>query len=80
MAEPTIYELSSPGRIGIRFPDSDVPQQELPKDLLRKDLPMPELSELDVVRHFTHLSRLNYSIDEGFLSFGILHHEIQSAY
>jgi len=70
MAEPTIYELSSPGRIGIRFPVSDVPQQELPENLLRKELPMPELSELDVIRHFTHLSRLNYSIDEGFYPLG----------
>jgi glycine dehydrogenase subunit 2 len=70
MAEPTIYELSSSGRIGIRFPDSDVPQQELPKDLLRKELPMPELSEMDVIRHFTYLSRLNYSIDEGFYPLG----------
>ncbi len=70
MAEPTIYELSSPGRIGVRFPDSDVPLQELPKNLLREELPMPELSEVDVIRHFTRLSRLNYSIDEGFYPLG----------
>ncbi len=70
MIEPTIYEISSPGRIGIRFPESDVPRQEMPEDFLRKALPLPELSELDVVRHFTHLSRLNYSIDEGFYPLG----------
>ncbi len=70
MAEPTIYELSSPGRIGVQFPDPDVPLTDLPFGLERKDLPLPELSELDVIRHFTHLSRLNYSIDGGFYPLG----------
>jgi len=70
MLEPTIFELSSPGRKGFIFPQTDVPKTELPKDFLRKDLQFPELSELDVVRHFTHLSKLNYSIDQGFYPLG----------
>ena len=70
MTEPTIYELSAEGRIGVRFPQSDVPQTELPEAFLRKDLPLPELSELDVIRHFTHLSSLNYCIDGGFYPLG----------
>jgi glycine dehydrogenase subunit 2 len=70
MSEPTLYELTSPGRIGVEFPESDVPVSKLPKALLRKDLPLPELSELDVVRHYTHLSNLNYSIDGGFYPLG----------
>ncbi len=70
MTEPTIYELSAKGRTGVNFPKSDVPQTELPKAFLRKDLPLPELSELDVVRHFTHLSSLNYCIDGGFYPLG----------
>lgn len=70
MSEPTIYELSSPGRIGVRFPDADVPQTSLPKELLRSDLPLPELAELDVIRHFTNLSKLNYSIDGGYYPLG----------
>lgn len=70
MAEPTIYELSSPGRIGVRFPECDVPSTPLPEDLVRKELPLPELSEVDVVRHFTHLSQLNYCIDYGFYPLG----------
>ena len=70
MPEPTIFELSSPGRQGVRFPESDVPVFEIPEEILRKDLPLPELSELDVVRHYTHLSRLNYSIDYGFYPLG----------
>jgi glycine dehydrogenase subunit 2 len=70
MTEPTIYELSAEGRTGVKFPKSDVPQTELPKAFLREDLPLPELSELDVVRHFTHLSSLNYCIDGGFYPLG----------
>lgn len=70
MTEPTIYELSSPGRKGVRFPEPDVPLSKLPAGLVRKDLPLPELSELDVIRHYTHLSTLNYSIDGGFYPLG----------
>jgi len=70
MLEPTIYELSSPGRVGVEFPAPDVPRAPLPEELERQDLPLPELSELDVVRHFTHISNLNYSIDFGFYPLG----------
>ena len=70
MAEKTVYELSSIGRKGIEFPPLDVPGSDLPENLLREDIPLPELSELDVVRHFTNLSRLNYSIDGGFYPLG----------
>jgi glycine dehydrogenase subunit 2 len=70
MAEPLIYELSTPGRRGLRFPESDVPLAELPVDLLRSDLPLPEVSEVDVVRHFTRLSQRNYSIDTGMYPLG----------
>jgi len=70
MTEPTLYEQSSPGRIGVRFPEPDVPLTPLPEMLVRADLPLPELSELDVVRHFTHLSQMNYCIDSGFYPLG----------
>jgi len=70
MAEKTIYELSSPGRMGVKYPEPDVPLSPLPEALLRADLPLPELSELDVVRHFTNLSKLNYSIDSGYYPLG----------
>ncbi len=70
MSEPTVYELSSEGRFGITFPSLDVPEVKLPDNFLREDIPLPELSELDVIRHFTNLSRLNYSIDEGFYPLG----------
>jgi len=70
MTEPTVYELSSRGRQGVRYPDPDVPQSPLPEGFVRDDLPLPELSELDVIRHFTRLSQKNYSIDSGFYPLG----------
>jgi len=70
MIEPLLCELSVPGRKGFRFPDADVPKAKLPETFLRQDLPLPELYEADVVRHFTRLSQLNYSIDTGFYPLG----------
>lgn len=70
MTEPTIYELSSAGRTGVTFPMADVPEVALPQGFERSDLPLPELSELDVIRHFTHLSAKNYCIDGGFYPLG----------
>jgi len=62
--EPFIWELSVPGRVGVSLPEADVPKYPLPGEIpLRTELPLPEVSELDVVRHFTRLSRLNFSID-----------------
>ncbi|MFN8562191.1 MAG: aminomethyl-transferring glycine dehydrogenase subunit GcvPB [Anaerolineae bacterium] len=66
----TIYDQSVPGRTGATLPDVDVPQTPLPTDLLRDDLDLPEVSELQVIRHFTNLSHLNYSIDGGFYPLG----------
>jgi glycine dehydrogenase subunit 2 len=65
MPEPTAKELSRPGRRAVTLPPSDVPSTNggPPRELLRDDLPLPELSQLDVVRHFTRLSQLNWSID-----------------
>ncbi len=68
--QPTIFELSSPGRRCMRYPKCDVPAAELPAGLVREELPMPELSEADVVRHYTNLSELNYSLDNGFYPLG----------
>ncbi len=70
VVEPTLFELSSPGRVGVTFPDPDVPRANLPDSLLRADLPLPELAEVDVIRHYMHLSRFNYSVDGGFYPLG----------
>jgi glycine dehydrogenase subunit 2 len=70
MSEPQLCDLSVPGRQGITFPQPDVPLAPLPNGLVRQDLPLPELSEIDVIRHYTRLSQLNYSIDTGFYPLG----------
>jgi len=60
-----MFETSAPGRKGV-WPEKGGKDAGyfLPEDLLRgKKLPLAELSELDVIRHFTRLSRLNYSVD-----------------
>jgi len=70
MTEPTLFELSSPGRTGVDFPTPDVPFTPLPEGLTRETLPLPELSEQDIIRHYTRLSKLNYSVDGGFYPLG----------
>lgn len=42
----------------------------LPKELVRKELPLPNVSEVDVVRHYTNMSRMNYGADLGFYPLG----------
>ena len=73
--DKVIFELSSEGRKGYRLPNLDVPEVELskllPKNLLREDeIELPEVSEVDVVRHYTALSNKNYTVDNGFYPLG----------
>src|SRR3972149_9197119 len=70
MTEPLICDLGAPGRQGVIMPDPDVPTTAFPADLLRADLDLPEVDQLTVVRHFTRLSKLNYSIDQGMYPLG----------
>jgi len=71
MTEPVIYELSSPGRCAAHLPELDVPESPLPPvSLLRQDLDLPEVSEVDLVRHYVHLSQMNYAVDLGFYPLG----------
>lgn len=74
IVEPTIFEIGSPGKIGVGLPDCDVParpaEEYLGDDQVRSDLPLPELSQPEVIRHFTHLSSMNYGIDTGFYPLG----------
>jgi glycine dehydrogenase subunit 2 len=67
--EPIIYELSSPGREGAALPECDVPLTPLPPNA-RQELDLPEVSEVDVVRHFTRLSQKNYCVDLGIYPLG----------
>ena len=70
MIEPTIFELSRPNRKGVRFPEPDVPLADMPKEFLRENLPLPEVPENEVVRHFTNISQLNHAVDIGFYPLG----------
>ncbi len=67
--EGLIFEKSSPGKAAWKFPPLDVPEVDTAKLLgkqERKDLgSMPEVSEIEIIRHFTRLSTWNYAIDLG---------------
>jgi glycine dehydrogenase subunit 2 len=67
-----IFEKSVPGRKGVRPAQSDVPTTvDINKELLREnDAQLAELCELDVVRHFTELSRRNFGVDTNFYPLG----------
>ncbi len=73
--EPLIFEKGGEGRRGYSLPRWDVKEAEaknlIAPHLLRKELEgFPQLSEVDVVRHFTRLSQWNYGIDSGFYPLG----------
>ncbi|NOZ07039.1 MAG: glycine dehydrogenase subunit 2 [Chloroflexi bacterium] len=70
MTEPLLFELSTPGRRGYTLPALDVPASALPDDFAREDLPLPEVSEVEIVRHFTRLSQLNVGVDTVFYPLG----------
>ena len=68
--EPLIFELGHPGRANAYFPNGRAIEEFLPASALRPDLPLPDNSELEVVRHYTRLSQRNFSIDTGFYPLG----------
>jgi glycine dehydrogenase subunit 2 len=70
-----IFELSSPGRFAFSLPESDVPDGDpttlLPREHLRASAAeLPEVSEVDVVRHYSRLSQMNYGVDTHFYPLG----------
>lgn len=70
-----LFEVSTPERVGYSLPELDVDKKGLenilPKDALcEEELDFPELSEVDVVRHFTNLSMKNFGVDTGFYPLG----------
>lgn len=69
--EPPIFERGAPGRTGVSVPDPGDETPRIPKEMLRLEPPvLPEVSELEAVRHFTRLSRLNYGVDIGMYPLG----------
>jgi glycine dehydrogenase subunit 2 len=70
-----IFEKSRPGRRGVQVPEGDVPAREpadvLPSSALReKPAELPEIGELDLVRHYTELAHRNMSVDANFYPLG----------
>jgi glycine dehydrogenase subunit 2 len=75
LEEPLLFEVSRAGRPGIQIDGADVPcvdpAAELGADRIRPDIPgFPELSEPEVIRHFTRLSQWNYGVDSGLYPLG----------
>ena len=66
-----IFELSKKGRTAYTLPASGCPAAEIPAGLLRPQAPaLPEVSEVDVARHYTALSQMNFGVDTGFYPLG----------
>lgn len=70
-----IFEMSQPGRIAYSLPETDVDEQPLeeliPQEMMRRTpAELPEVSELDLIRHYTELSRRNHGVDSGFYPLG----------
>lgn len=73
--QPLIFEITKEGRVGYSLPDLDIPEVDLstllPEGLLREEAAeLPEVSELDIMRHYTALSKRNHGVDSGFYPLG----------
>ncbi|MEJ9209937.1 aminomethyl-transferring glycine dehydrogenase subunit GcvPB [Bacillus smithii] len=73
--QPLIFEISKSGRVGYSLPELDVPKVDvgdiLPTSYIRQVEPdLPEVSELDIMRHYTALSKRNHGVDSGFYPLG----------
>src|ERR1700727_1845333 len=72
--ETLLFEKSSPGKRGYRLPPLDVPEVDaaslLGEALRTESAELPELSEIEIIRHFTRLSTWNYAIDLGMYPLG----------
>lgn len=69
-----IFEISKPGRVAADVPSNDVPEGNVENVIggkyLRDELDLPEVAEIDLVRHYTNLSRRNFGVDLGFYPLG----------
>ena len=71
-APQLVFEKSRPGRIGCNVPKCDTPEVDIEAIVgeTRKELHLPEIGELDLLRHYTNLSHVNYGIETGFYPLG----------
>ena len=65
MNEPLLWEKGQKGRCGFSMPEQDVPQADVDAELLGEEPRLPDLSEVDVIRHYTRLSQWNFGVDSG---------------
>ncbi len=70
LEEPLLWEKGKPGRHAISIPRSDVPAASIDESLLGAEVDFPDLSEVDVVRHYTRLSQWNFGVDTGMYPLG----------
>ncbi|WP_211654024.1 aminomethyl-transferring glycine dehydrogenase subunit GcvPB [Planococcus alpniumensis] len=73
--QPLIFEMTKQGRVGYSLPELDVPEVDLTEllgqELVRDEFAeLPEVSELDIMRHYTALSKRNHGVDSGFYPLG----------
>ena len=73
--QPLVFEITKEGRVGYSLPELDVPEVDLasilPQGMLREEeAELPEVSELDIMRHYTALSNRNHGVDTGFYPLG----------
>ncbi len=68
--EPLVWEKSVHGRCGISIPGNDVEHIQINADYLGSEVELPQLSELDVIRHYTRLSQWNFGVDSGMYPLG----------
>ncbi len=70
LQEPLLWEKGKKGRNGMSVSESDVPSASFPKELLGEGPDFPDLSEVDVARHYTRLSQWNFGVDTGMYPLG----------
>ncbi len=70
MEEPLLWEKGKKGRNGMSIPESDVPSAAVPSELCNEGIDFPDLSEGEVVRHYTRLSQWNFGVDTGMYPLG----------
>ena len=63
--EPLLWEKGRKGKTGFSMPRTEIGPTDLDSNLMRKDLDLPDLSEVDVIRHYTRLSQWNFALDAG---------------
>lgn len=68
--EPLLWEKGRTGRLGFSAPRRDVPSSEMAAEYVGDGPDFPDLSELDVIRHYTRLSQWNFSVDSGMYPLG----------